>query len=126
MSKSEMRACAEKLESFRDEINILMNFIDDRCVVSGQDKTCAQEMLTKLKTRLNSEYRRISTIKGHDDLNDIEQAYYAPAVHQASASIRVKTNSTPGPSWVSDLYDARTDITHLLDQLYKQIGMHEQ
>lgn len=125
MSESEMRACAEKLASIRDEINALINFIGDRHFVSGPDRTRAREMLTNLKRRLEGEYRRTSTIKGHASLNQIEKAYYAPAVHKASASFQVRTNSIPGATWISDLYSARIDITFPLDQLYEQLETRE-
>jgi hypothetical protein len=122
VSDCEKRSCLERLDGFIREINDLMSLIGERRVLLGEDREQAADMLTRLKSRLEGEYRRTSTKKGHESLNEVEQAYYAPAVHKASACLRIRVSSVPGARWIEDLYSAWIDLTFMASQLREQLG----
>jgi hypothetical protein len=122
MSESEMRACLERLDQLRAGIKAVEAVFGDKRQLFGSDRQRAQELLAEIKTRLKQEYRRTSAERGRSSLNPVEQAFYSPAVHEAITKLRVKTNSIPNASWLSELYDAAGDIEHYASQLREQLG----
>jgi len=119
MSVSEELACLERLEELESDINDILDLFNDRQQLFGTDKNFAQEMLRTLKKKLKDEYQRTSSVKSCASLNPTEQAFYAPAIHEAFTSINVKTNSKPDSKWISDLYDAADSIHFYAYQLQK-------
>ena len=121
VSAAEMRACLERLDSFIGEIRALMDFIADDEVLFGREREQARGMLRDLKERLKVEYRRTSTVRGRERMNDVERAYYAPAVHQAYVHLEVRSSSVPGSTWMHDLYESRFDLDYMASQLREQV-----
>lgn len=108
---------AETLRGFASRIDDILLLIQEPLRLSKESKVRAQELLRTLKEDMNSLHRSLDTVKARATMNAAEQAYLAPTIHEASATINVKWNSNPSHQWYSELYDALTTIRHSLHQL---------
>jgi hypothetical protein len=103
-----------ELRRFRDDIDEIMNAVCDETWPSGEEKERLQGLLKSLKSRLKGAAK-------HKPMNKFEFDYFQPAVRNASANLRVATNSHPIKSnWCFVLSGVRLDITFLLSQLEEQ------
>lgn len=117
MDERDARACLDRLHGFIDEIDELRVIVDAGEVRSRAGREHAREKLRALKERLGAEHKRMSTVRGRAALNEVERAYYAPAVHEAHSHLMVKTSSIPDERWSFDLYEARFDLEHAAGDL---------
>lgn len=113
----EEQEVAGTLRGFERRLEEILTLIDGPRIRVREEKARAQELLHTLKQDLNDLHRRLDTARGRAAMNAAERAYLAPTIHEASAAIRVRWNSNPSPQWFSELYDARTTISHTLHQL---------
>lgn len=111
------QAVAETLRAFEKRFDEILVLIQEPSRLPREKKTRAQELLRTLKEDLNGLHRNLDTVRGRQGMNRAEQAYLAPTIHEASATINVKWNSIPSQEWYSELYDALTTIRHSLHQL---------
>lgn len=111
---AEQRAeVAERLKKLIKPIEELMELVKDDRQLDASLKQQAQEKMKAIKEALKAESRAPA------DPNSAEQAFYYPVVFEASTRIRVRWNSPPGPQWRTELYSARLDLRHYLDQLLR-------
>lgn len=54
----------------------------------------------------------------------IEDAFYEPAIRQASANFSLRTNAPPS-EWVTGLYGPSSDISYLASQLQELLKEHQ-
>ena len=112
------RACG-----YRDRILEILDLIGDRPPLDADEKGRARSLYTTLKGKLREDVQAGATIRGRLALTETEKHFFQPAVEQASATLQAATNTAPIRSkWFSQLYSARTDITHALGQLEGQAG----
>ncbi len=116
MNEHDKQSVVERLRTYEAQIQGILDLVA-KSPLSQQDKVRAQAQLKVLKERLNADYRRGSTVSGQAELNDVERAFFHPAVHEAASTIRVKWNSNPSSDWSSELYSALIDIRHALSGL---------
>jgi hypothetical protein len=109
------------LRAYRDEIDRISSRIEGKPSITQDEKEDLQADLKALKERLRQS-AKTGTVNGEKRTqNKIERAYFARAVLQASANLRIAVNSHPVRSnWVSALYSIRIDITLPLSQLESQ------
>lgn len=119
MNERERNDVVERLKAYQTEIRHIFDLVA-KLPLSQQDRIRAQAELKSLKERLKEDYHRGSTVGGRAALNAVERAYFQPAIHEASTTIRVKWNSTPSPTWSSELYSALVGIEHALNELERQ------
>jgi hypothetical protein len=115
MPDAERDAAIATLQSFADKFTGIMDLIGDSNGLTGDKKTQAQELLRELKDGLKAETKELH--RRRDKLNKYEKAFVEPALREADADIMTAVNTTPNQKWRTDLYGARMDVTHLLDQL---------
>ena len=121
MSESEVRACLDKLENIKFDMEEILNKIGDKQRLIGIEKRRVQQLLKVFKKNLNDEFRRLSTHRGQANLNQIEKKYYLWAVAEAHESVRIKFNSVPDLRWRSDLEEAASEIGYYVDHLRLQL-----
>ena len=119
MSDDHVNDVIRRLTAYQTEIRSLLALVG-KSPFSQQDKTRAQNQLKALKERLKKDYREGGTVSGEAALNDVERAYFHPAIQQAFATIKVKWNSNPSQAWSSELSSALIDIEHALAGLNRQ------
>lgn len=107
----------ERLEAYNQRFEALLDMLRGNLPLRGESKAQAQALLKSLKGDLEAEYRKMSTVRGRQELTEIETAYYYPTIHQTFAEISVATNTIPDGKWHSNLYGAKINITHTLHQL---------
>ena len=117
MSEAQMREVLAQLTSLLDDIEALLFVVESAPVLSGPSKEGAREMLRRLKDRIRGEHRRTSTVKGRASLNLVERHFYASAVQEAHADLRIRVDSQPGAAWVDDLLSARLGVETYARQL---------
>ena len=113
---SEVASVISRLSDYRDRFTTILDLVGDKRKFTEDEKHHLQQLFTALKADLKTDIKRGSTIAGRASLSETERNFLHPAVSEASARIRVATNSHPS-TWHSELYSARTDITYLLHQL---------
>jgi len=106
--------CIDNLEKYVRNIQQVIETIDN-------DKPTAQELLGKLKARFKTELRTLRSVRGQEQMSEIEEAFYLPALEDAYldgiASIRV--NSMPNQRWKEILHEADDNIYGWLNRLKK-------
>ena len=117
MSEPQMREVLAKLQSLLDDVEALLSMIQSAPALSSPETEHAREMLRRLKERLRTEHRRMSTAKGRAGLDLVERDFYAPAVQEALDDLGMRLDSRPGDAWIGDLLSARIDIEALARQL---------
>jgi ElaB/YqjD/DUF883 family membrane-anchored ribosome-binding protein len=117
MSESQMREVLAELQSLLDDVEALLAMVQSAPALPSPAKEGAKEMLRRLKRRLRDEHKRTSTVKGRARLNLVERDFYAPAVQEADADLRIRIDSPPGEAWLGDLLNVRLDLETLARQL---------
>ena len=115
LSKEE---CINQLQSYSNKIDEICGLFDDRGFILKGQKEKAQMLLTKLKEEFKDDYKLRHTERGKEQMTEVEQACFLPAIDEAHTRIYVKTNSIPSSKWLDDLYDVQgSSIKYYLDQL---------
>lgn len=111
--------CIRGLQSYIDEIDeILALFDKDGWIIKGKTEK-AQYILQKLKDCLRRDYKRRESQKGQQEMTEIEQASFFPAIHEALTKIYVRPNSIPSQKWIDELLDAQSTVQYYLNGLKK-------
>ncbi len=99
----------KKLQYFAKEANDIITLFEQKNYsCSCIKKKEAQSRFKTLKEELKSEYQRMNTTKGQNNLSELELAFYQPAITDVWANSgisSIKWNSTPNTAWYSALYD---------------------
>lgn len=83
-----------------------------------------RERLVDLKAHLKQR-ASMGTIDGSKRRpTRIEDAFYEPAIRQASANFSLRTNAPPS-EWVTGLYGPSSDISYLASQLQELLKEHQ-
>ena len=106
-----------RLEAYNQRFGAILDLLEVTLPLHGELKEKAQSLLKSLKGDLKTEYQKMSTLKGQEQLSEVERTCYEPVIHETYAGIQTSSNSIPDKEWIDDLYDARINITHMLDQL---------
>jgi hypothetical protein len=113
--------CVASLRSYSVEIDEIISLFDDHGHIKTEKIPEAQTLLQNLKGCLKKDYDRRATDKGHEQMSEDEQAFFFPAIHEASTRIHVKTNSLPSQKWIDELLDAQHSIQYYLYRLEKPL-----
>ena len=119
--EEEIRTCLKKLKELLSEIEELRGLIGDKQQLFGAEKKSAQEKLKIFRKKLDDEHWHISTQRSKASLNETEKKFYTPAVRQASANLRIRTNSAPGSMWQAELGELASKFKFHIDQLRQQL-----
>jgi hypothetical protein len=109
----------ERLEAYNQRFEELLAMLRGSLPLRGADKDKAQALYKSLKTDLEAEYRKMSTVRGQEALTDVERSCYAPVIHQTFTELYSPTNAVPDAKLHGHLYGARINITHMLHQLQR-------
>ena len=107
----------EKLQDLYDRIDRIMKTYDEK--PSGYKERIKVEY-AQLKKDLRTERGRIDTVRWQSQASSDELSTYSPAILEAACKLDVKSGSLPSAKMMSNLYDAHTDISVLLNGLKKQ------
>lgn len=118
MSEAERQDVIDRLKVYADRLKSLMDFLGDKSHLSREEKAQAQELMKTLKEALEADYRKGASVRGREQMNEWEAAYFHGAVHEAYCEIGARWNSDPIQSrWHGELYAAHIQIMHRLRQL---------
>ncbi|MDQ3232461.1 MAG: hypothetical protein M3Q07_11615 [Pseudobdellovibrionaceae bacterium] len=115
---SERQSVIQRLQKLREQTQTIMDIIADKKALTPHEKSHAQGLYRELKEHLKEEYKSGSSNRGQAAMTNCEQAFYHPAVHQASCELRSATNTNP-LKWHDELYGARMQFDYMLNQLEK-------
>ena len=116
MPDQEEQQIINRLKAYQKQMDDLLELLKS-LPMKGSHRSEAQQMLKALKDGLRSDYQRGNSQRGREQMTQAGLQYFHPAVHGALSRIRVRWNSVPAEDWFDQVYDARIDITHMLDQL---------
>jgi predicted house-cleaning noncanonical NTP pyrophosphatase (MazG superfamily) len=109
----------QKLDAIREEAEQIGKIVGNGRVTQAQ-VPYSQELFRELKKKLETEYKRMSTVKGEANLSDVEAYFYKPAIDDAWANTtigRVRWNSRPDSSWHEVLSSVSDYMNYWGDQL---------
>ena len=116
MTGDEKQSVIDRLKAYKKQFDDLLALLEN-LPLGRSDKIKAQQMLKTLKDNLKNDYKTGATIQGQQRMTEAERHYFHPAVHEAYAEIHVRWNTVPNGQWLSQLYGAQSNITHMLHQL---------
>ena len=118
LEKHERQEVLDKLITYRDRLEKLMDLIGGKTTLTDQEKASAQSQLKSLKETIEADYDYCHAVSNEDKLTQAEGAFFRPAVRDMRAAIRMRSNTHPIRSnWQSGLYEARSDLDHWFGQL---------
>ena len=111
MTEAEM---IQELDAIRDESDRILNLFENGRVPHAKVPE-AQELFRTLKEKLQTEYRRMATIRGEAALSDVEAHFYQPAIRDAWTNTlisSVRWNSRPDHRWHDALWSVSDYMGH--------------
>lgn len=116
-SSEERRIVAGQLGELLAEMEWLRDRAKQARQLSRGEQEEATARMNSLKDRLESEYKRTSSIRGDRSLNAAEAAFYQPTVHKIHVAFTIRRGSKPSPGWLDALYDVQSELTYVMDQI---------
>jgi len=110
----------QRLEKIEKESADIMGLFDNSGHIPAQYIDKAQVLFKNLKDALQSEYKRMDTVRFQSSMSEIESAFYHPAIRDSWANTgvsRVRWDSRPDSRWFSVLYDVHGYMRYWRDQL---------
>lgn len=113
--------CVVEFNELLEQIDDLKCYIDQDSgpEIEGYSIPEAQYKLSKLKNRLENEFKARDTVWAKSRMSKPERESLFPAYHEAFARLTVRRNSKPNCEWSSQLYEIRIDIRFYLNCLNK-------
>jgi hypothetical protein len=99
----------QKLDAIRDESNRILKLFENGRVPQANVRE-AQELFRALKEKLQSEYKRMATVRGQAALTKVEAHSFKPAIDDAWANTDIAStrwNSRPDHRWHDALWNVR-------------------
>jgi hypothetical protein len=110
-------ACLKLLRRYAAELDEVMNLYAGR-TLHGDQRQVAQSRFRTLKESLKAEHKRLQSADRNGQLNDIEERFYYPAIHESLGEVSsLRWHAIPNEKWHTKLYSSRTTIKQYLHVL---------
>ena len=99
----------QKMDAIRDESDRILKLFEAGRVLQANVPE-ARELFRALKEKLQSEYKRMATVRGEAALSKVEAHFYKPAIDAAWANTAIAStrwNSRPDHHWHDALWNVR-------------------
>lgn len=116
MTDHEEQSVIDRLKAYNKQFDDLLALLEG-IPLGREGKDRARQLLKALKDGLRRDFKVGDSTRGQSQMTQAEKQCFYPAVHQAHAEIHVAWNSVPSGKWLSELYGAQINITHMLHDL---------
>lgn len=111
----------DALRALSERIDEMLAIASDGKPLTSGKKSMLREMLVDFKADIKASAKRGKIEDDRRLPSAIEDAYYDPALREASARFMLKTNVSPrNPAWASGLHTVQGEISYYLWMLEKQ------